>query len=151
MAQARHAIRAAAEAAGAAVGDLARAGDAGPRPARPYVRLGDLRLSGLLYQLRDDPRVLAFAERELGPLLAYDERAGTDLVQVLVSYLAAGGNKAEAAKRAGLSRPTLYERLRQIEQLGEVSVDSAESRVALHAALIVLRERGDLARPGRAR
>ncbi len=136
VAQARHSIRDAVEAAGLAAAN---------RSGRLYVRLDDLRLAGLLYQLRDDPRVLAFAERELGPLLAHDERAGTILVQVLASYLAAGGNKAEAASRAGLARPTIYERLRQIEELCQVSVDSAESRVALHAALIVLRERGDVA------
>ena len=64
---------------------------------------------------------------------------------MLASYLAAGGNKAAAASRAGLARPTLYERLRQIEELRQVSVDSAESRLALHAALIVLRERGAVA------
>jgi PucR family transcriptional regulator, purine catabolism regulatory protein len=136
VAQVRHGLSDAVEAAALA---------AGSGSGRRYVRLADLRLTGLLYQLRDDPRVLAFAERELGPLLAHDERAGTSLVQVLASYLAAGGNKAAAASRAGLARPTLYERLRQIEELCQVSVVSAESRVALHAALIVLRERGDVA------
>ena len=107
-----------------------------PGPGRPFARLADLRLAGLLYQLRADPRMLAFAERELGPLLLHDERAGTDLTAVLASYLAAGGNKAEAAQRAGLARPTLYERLRQIEQVLGVRLESAESRLALHAALL---------------
>jgi purine catabolism regulator len=106
---------------------------------RPFVRLADLRLAGLLYQLRDDPRLLAFAERELGPLLVHDERAGTRLVQVLASYLEAGGNKAETAQRAGLARPTLYERLREIEQILGIPLDDAASRLALHAALLVER------------
>ena len=62
--------------------------------------------------------------------------AGTALVGLLRPYLETGGNKAEPARRAGLARPTLYERLRQIEQVLDVSLDSAESRLALHAALL---------------
>ena len=110
---------------------------AGPRsaPAAPFVRLPDLRLDGLLYQLREHPALLAFAEREIGPLLRHDETAGTDLVRVLGCYLASGGNKADAAHRAGLARPTLYERLHAIEQVLDTKLDSAESRLALHVAL----------------
>jgi purine catabolism regulator len=103
---------------------------------RPYVALADLGLAGLFYQLRAEPALAAFTERQIGALLAQDESAGTDLVRVLTCYLEAGGGKAEAARRAGLARPTLYERLRQIEQILGKSVESAESRLALHAALL---------------
>lgn len=103
-----------------------------------YVQMADLGLRGLLYQLRDDPRLLAFAERELGPLLLHDERAGTDLTGLLGSYLQAGANKTETARRHGLARPTLYERLREIEQVLGVRLESAQSRLALHAALLCL-------------
>ena len=52
-----------------------------PRPApggrRPYYRLPDLRLRGLLHLLREDARLRAFADRELGPLLSYDAEHGT--------------------------------------------------------------------------
>jgi len=111
--------------------------DRGPGPRKSFARLSDLRLAGLLHQLREDRRVQEFAERELGPLLSHDERAGTDLVAVLAAYLQTGGNKAETAKRCGLARPTLYERLRQIEQVLGVSVDEAGSRLALHTALLI--------------
>ena len=106
--------------------------------AAPFVRLGDLRLGGLIYQLREHPAVQAFAEREIGPLLRSDEAVGTDLVRVLGCYLASGGNKAEAAHRAGLARPTLYERLHAIEQVLGTKLDSAESRLALHVALLAV-------------
>ena len=75
-------------------------------------------------------------DRELGPLRDYDAAHGTDLTSVLAAYLAAGGNKAEAATRAHLARPTLYERLRHIERILGVSLDSAESRTSLHVALL---------------
>jgi PucR family transcriptional regulator, purine catabolism regulatory protein len=104
----------------------------------PFYRLPDLRLRGLLHLLRDDPRLQAFAERELRPLLVHDHAAGSQLVTALTAYLEAGGNKAEAAKRAHLARPTLYERLKQIEDVLGTSLEPAESRLSLHVALLAL-------------
>ena len=75
-------------------------------------------------------------ERELGPLIAHDQAHGTGLTKVLGAYLAEGGNKAAAAGRAHLARPTFYERLRLIERILGVSLDSAESRTSLHVALL---------------
>ena len=107
-----------------------------------YYRLPDLRLRGLLHLLRDDPRVQAFAERELSALLVHDDRAGPRLLPTLTAYLEAGGNKAEAAQRAHLARPTMYERLRQIEAVLGVSLEPAESRLSLHVALLALQAAG---------
>jgi purine catabolism regulator len=107
-------------------------------PQHFYYRLPDLRLRGLLHLLRDDPRVQAFAERELGPLLVHDDSAGTQLMAALTAYLEAGGNKAEAAKEAHLARPTMYERIRQIEAVLGVDLEPAESRLSLHVALLAL-------------
>ena len=103
---------------------------------RDFYRLPDLRLRGLLHLLRDDPRVQAFAERELGPLLRRDDATGSQLVATLTAYLEAGGNKAEAARRAHLARPTLYERLKQIEAVLGVSLESAQSLTSLHVAVL---------------
>jgi purine catabolism regulator len=105
-------------------------------PERPFYRLADLRLRGLLYLLAGDSRLGTFVERELGPLTAYDAVHGSDLTGVLEAYLAAGGNKAVAAARAHLARPTLYERLRHIERILGVSLDAADSRTSLHVALL---------------
>jgi PucR family transcriptional regulator, purine catabolism regulatory protein len=109
---------------------------------QPFYRLPDLRLRGLLHLLRDDPRLQSFAERELSPLLLHDDAAGTQLVAALTAYLEAGGNKAAAAKRARLARPTMYERLRQIEDVLGVDLEPAESRLSLHVALLALKAAG---------
>jgi PucR family transcriptional regulator, purine catabolism regulatory protein len=101
-----------------------------------FYRLPDLRLRGLLHLLRDDPRLQTFVERELGALLAAD--AGGGLIDVLTAYLAAGGNKAEAAKASHLARPTFYERLRRIERICGTDLSSPESRTSLHVALLAL-------------
>jgi PucR family transcriptional regulator, purine catabolism regulatory protein len=101
-----------------------------------FYRLPDLRLRGLLHLLRDDPRLQTFVERELGALLAADP--GGELIDVLAAYLAAGGNKAKAAKASHLARPTFYERLRRIERICGTDLSSAESRTSLHVALLAL-------------
>jgi purine catabolism regulator len=101
-----------------------------------FHRLADLRLRGLLFLLTDDSRLATFVDRELGPLAAYDATHGSDLTGVLEAYLTAGGNKAMAAARAHLARPTLYERLRHIERILGVSLDAADSRASLHVALL---------------
>jgi purine catabolism regulator len=108
-----------------------------PGPDRPlFYRLPDLRLRGLVHLLRDDPRLQTFVERELGGLLASEP--DTELLGVLAAYLAAGGNKAEAAKSSHLARPTFYERLRRIERILGTELSSPESRTSLHVALLAL-------------
>jgi PucR family transcriptional regulator, purine catabolism regulatory protein len=117
-----------------------------PGAAPLFYRLPDLRLRGLLHLLRDDPRLQTFVERELGALLAHEPDTG--LVDVLAAYLAAGGNKAEAAKASHLARPTFYERLRRIERILGTDLSSAESRTSLHVAMLALSAaRASAARP----
>jgi purine catabolism regulator len=105
---------------------------------RPFYRLPDLRLRGLLHLLRDDARLQTFVERELGPLLTHDAQRGSDLVRVLALYLDSGRNKALAAQRAHLSRPALYERLRRIERVLDADLEDVESCASLHVALLAL-------------
>lgn len=107
-------------------------------PFKPYYRLPDVRLRGLLHVLRDDPRVQTFCERELGPLLRHDRRHRPALLPVLEAYLRQAGNKTEAARRLGMSRPTFYARLDRIARLLDVDLESPESRLSLHAALLAL-------------
>jgi purine catabolism regulator len=121
------------------VADLT-AGSAADTARRAYYRLPDLRLRGLLHLLREDARLSSFTERELGPLLSYDAEHGTTLVTDLAAFLEAGGNKALAASRAHLARPTLYQRLRLIERVLGVSLADPESRASLHVALLAHRE-----------
>nr|WP_206323686.1 PucR family transcriptional regulator [Streptomyces sp. HNM0574] len=111
-----------------------------PERGRLY-RSTDVRLRGLIALLRDDHRVQAFAETELGRLLDHDARTGEDLLGLLRTHLESAGSKTETARRSGLSRPTLYSRLRTLERVLGVSLESAESRTSLHTALMVLEAR----------
>jgi purine catabolism regulator len=129
-------------AATTAASAAARCSPAADAGQRPFVRIADLGLAGLVFQVRDDPHVLAFAEHELGALLLHDDRHGTGLIAILTAYLEAGGNKAAAAKRCGIARPTLYERLHEIQQALGASLDDADRRTSLHAALLIRRMTG---------
>lgn len=105
---------------------------------RPFYRLPDLRLRGLLQLLRDDVRLQTFVERELAPLLAHDAQHGTALIRVLGVYLECGRNKALTAERAHLSRPALYERLRKIGRVLDTDLNDAQSCASLQVALLAL-------------
>ncbi|MFF0988852.1 PucR family transcriptional regulator [Kocuria nitroreducens] len=100
---------------------------------RPYYRFADVRLRGLLTLLGTDPRVKAFAEAELAPLLEGQDAAALELLEL---YLQHGGNKSALARTGYLSRPALYARLARLQDLLGVSLDDAESRAALHVALL---------------
>ncbi|MFC5052900.1 PucR family transcriptional regulator [Saccharothrix xinjiangensis] len=104
---------------------------------RLYHRLDDVRLRGLLHLLREDERVRAFADRELGPLLARDDHQGSRLVELLRCFCEQGGNKSAAAAAAHLSRTAYYQQLNRIEQVLGVSLEDPESVLSLHVALLV--------------
>lgn len=110
---------------------------------REFHRLHDVRLRGLLHLLADDDRVLAFAERELGPLLARDEARGSWLTDTLRHYCAHGGNKSAAAAAAHVSRTAYYQQLARIEQVLGVSLDEPESVLSLYLALLSRDVRAD--------
>ncbi|MDQ0772365.1 purine catabolism regulator [Streptomyces aurantiacus] len=130
-----HAARSFREAA--RVAEATRPGQ--PLPAgRSYHELSDIGLRRLLYALHEDTRVQDYTERQLGRLIGHDTRHGTDLLTVLRHYLDAAGNKTTAARLGGLSRETVYQRLRTIERLLDCDLESGERRTELHVALMAV-------------
>lgn len=115
--------------------------DAGRRDRREgqVLRLPDVGLAGLLHLLREEPRLQTFVERELGALLAYDSRHPRErLLATLRGYLDQGRNKSAAAAAVHLSRPAFYERLARLARILDVDLDSVESCLSLHVALLAL-------------
>jgi PucR family transcriptional regulator, purine catabolism regulatory protein len=103
-----------------------------------YHQLSDIGLRHLLHTLRDDVRVQDYVERQAGRLVEHDARHGTELLPTLRHYLDAAGNKTIAARRSGLSRQTLYERLHAVERILDCNLESGEQRTELHVALMAL-------------
>jgi purine catabolism regulator len=96
-------------------------------------------LVGLLHLLRAEPRLQTFVERELAPLLAHDAlHPKEQLLGVLRAYLDCGRNKSAAANAAHLSRPAFYERLARIGRILGADLESVESCLSLHVALLAL-------------
>jgi PucR family transcriptional regulator, purine catabolism regulatory protein len=112
-----------------------------PASERVCFRVSDIRLRGLLSMLRTDPRVQRFAEGELRALILHDMETGDGLLDVLRGYLELGGNKSALASRLHLSRPSLYAKLRRIEQILGVDLADGESATSLHVALLILETR----------
>jgi purine catabolism regulator len=112
-----------------------------PGDRKPFYRATDVRLRGLLALLRKDPRVQQFVESELAGVLSAEARGAEGHLELLGQYLESGGNKAALARSGYLSRPTLYARLRRLEELLAVDLDDAESRTSLHVALLLHRLR----------
>jgi PucR family transcriptional regulator, purine catabolism regulatory protein len=103
----------------------------------PVHRLPNVGLAGLLFLLRDEPRLQTFVERQLGPLLAHDAAHPRDaLLGTLRVFLEAGRNKSTAAGTAHLSRPAFYERLARIGRILDVDLDSVQACLSLHVALL---------------
>ena len=102
------------------------------------VTSADLGLRGLVYMLRDDPRVATFAQRTVGALISYDAAHNTNLVALLRHFLDAGRNKSVAARHAYVSRPWMHERLRLIGEILELELEREENCVNLQVALLVL-------------
>ncbi|GAA3702699.1 PucR family transcriptional regulator [Arthrobacter ginkgonis] len=115
------------------------------RPRR-YYRFADVGLRGMLALMRSDPRLRAFAEAELAPLV---DPPDPEALALLELYLKHGGNKSALARTGYLSRPALYARLARLQDRLGVSLDDAEVRTALHVALLWhrLREVGQTGAP----
>ncbi|MEV7396947.1 PucR family transcriptional regulator ligand-binding domain-containing protein [Aeromicrobium sp. NPDC092404] len=105
-------------------------------PGPPWFRQADIRLHGLIAQLHDDPRVQAFVEAELDPLLAHEARHGGGLLDLLRQFLAAGGNKSLLARTSHRSRPALYAKLAQVEEILGVRLDDPSSQLSLGVAML---------------
>ncbi|NUU25758.1 MAG: hypothetical protein HOV68_30270 [Streptomycetaceae bacterium] len=88
----------------------------------------------LCASMPDEMRTLLH-EHTLGPLLAYDRRNGTGLVETLRAFLECDASWQRCAERLHLHVNTLHYRISRIEQLTGRSLRSLEDRVQLYLAL----------------
>jgi hypothetical protein len=76
---------------------------------------GHLGFAGLV--VGDAPDVGGYVQRQLGPLLAYDARRGSELVRTLQAYFDAGGSPRHAAASLHVHVNTVSQRLERISTL----------------------------------
>ena len=77
-----------------------------------------------------------FCDRVLGPLAADDDDRHGDLIRTLESYLQSHGSLNAVARALFLHRNTVRQRLRRIAQITGADLDNADSRLALHLAVL---------------
>lgn len=130
--------------------DMSRAAIA-TRQARAMVRLGaGVNGSGSVFDVLLpvwDPvafepgpeRLAAFADRLLHDLETHDRERGSELVETLTGYLAAGGSVTGAAARLSIHRNTLGYRLRRIGEITGANLEDEDVRLAFGLALKVRR------------
>ena len=99
-------------------------------------RTADLGARGLLWWMREDPRLQRYVERHLGPLLSLPQGRAASHLRVLRAFLAAGGSVTRAARALHLSRPATYSWVDRLQTLLGQDLGDVESRLSLHLALV---------------
>lgn len=95
--------------------------------------LAELGFVGLV--LGDQPDVLGFVRATLGPVLDYDARRGTDLLNTLRAYFAAGGNLARTKESLHVHVNTVAQRLERVGTLIGEDWQRPERQLELQVAL----------------
>lgn len=106
------------------------------RPKHP--RNDESCMETLLNSLIETGRHEAFLDRQLGPVLALPTRPRTTLLATLEALLAVHFNIAEAARKLGVRRQSIYYRLEQLTGLLG-SLDDSSTKLSLLVAFALLR------------
>ncbi|MEU8268049.1 helix-turn-helix domain-containing protein [Sphaerisporangium sp. NPDC049002] len=93
----------------------------------------ELGFVGLL--IGQDRDVAGFLESALGPVLAYDRRRGTTLVQTLDTYFAAGSSLSRTAERLHIHVNTVTQRLDRVGRLLGDGWQAPDRALEIHLAL----------------
>ena len=104
----------------------------GPGRALAFAQM---RLHKLLFAIANNPEVRIFHDETLGKLRDYDERTHSGLLPTLEAFFECQGSPTEMAARLHLHRNTVLYRLRRIEEVGDVNLNSAMTRLCLHLGL----------------
>lgn len=96
----------------------------------------DLHLHHLIFQLQKNPVITEMVAEYIHPLVEYDLKHNSKLVETLKVYLQTNGLKKETSERLFIVRQTLYHRLEKIEQLLGNDFMKPEKRLALELMLV---------------
>lgn len=98
---------------------------------------GELGTDRLLFSVRcNDPSLLSDFERQtVAPLLEYDARHGTHLMETLQAYMECDGNLSEAAGQLFAHRHTVRYRLKRVGDITGLDVSRFEDATRLYLAV----------------
>ncbi|MCS5723784.1 helix-turn-helix domain-containing protein [Herbiconiux sp. CPCC 203407] len=90
---------------------------------------------GVLLQVDRPGALLEFARRTLGPVLDYDRRRGSDLLQTLRVFLDSGADRTATATALHVHPNTVQQRLRRIESLTGAELRHPSELMAFASAI----------------
>jgi PucR family transcriptional regulator, purine catabolism regulatory protein len=93
----------------------------------------------LLWGLRDDERLAAFARGRLAPVLEHDRVRAAALLPTLQALCEHHWHKARAAQALHIQRQSLYARIARLRRVLGVDLDDPETRLGLELAVRALR------------
>ena len=99
----------------------------GPSSVSTFEQTGTYKL--LFRVLQEEPEEIeSFYEETLAPVVSYDSRYGTELVQTLTTYLGNDASTARTARDLFAHRHTIRYRLERVRELTHLDVDKSEDR-----------------------
>ncbi len=107
------------------------------------VEFSSLGVYKLLGQLEEIPAVREFTNQVVGPLVEYDNKHNSTLVQTMDAYFAHHGNISQTAESLFIHRNTLLYRLDRIQELTQHDLNQSNMRMGIHLALKLWQLRPD--------
>jgi purine catabolism regulator len=108
-------------------------------PARRWHDATVADVERLLWGLRDDERLAAFARQRLQPLVDHDGRRAAVLLPTLEALCEHHWRKADAARALCIQRQSLYARIARLRRVLGADLDDPEARLGLELAVRALR------------
>lgn len=104
-----------------------------PNAIVTYAKLGALKL---LLKIHDRQELESFYQETLGPLLTYDQKVGSNLIDTLVVFLKENGQAVKAAEKLFIHRNTLKYRLQRVEGILDLDLSDSDARITIQIALM---------------
>lgn len=104
-----------------------------PNAIVSYAKLGALKL---LLKIHDRQELECFYQETLGPLLAYDQECGANLIDTLIVFLQENGHSIKAAEKLFIHRNTLKYRLQRVEEVLGLDLSDSDARITIQIALM---------------
>ncbi|MGJ9382277.1 PucR family transcriptional regulator [Salipaludibacillus sp. CF4.18] len=95
----------------------------------------DTRINRLLITVSSDSTVEQIVQDTIKPLIEYDKKRKTDLIQTFMAYNKYKGNVSQTARALNLHRQSLLYRLRNIESLTQLSLVNSDDVFLLELSI----------------
>ena len=89
----------------------------------------------LLLEIQDKTKLKGFVDHAIGPLVSYDRKHGSSLIETLESYFQNDCNAYKTARTSFLHISSVKYRLQRIEEIAQVDLSNPETRLCLQLAL----------------